>query len=784
MGFQDQDSYIALRDLVAEKVSPIVAWTGAGLSKPAGLPSWTGLKSALLKGLEDKALSFDKERVRARLLEQASSIEAQSNNWVAFQRLKGDLGDASFRQIIEKQLAPAVSAKLPSIYDYIWKIGVRGVLNLNLDQLVNRAYFEVHDSTPNVFYGEQAGNMLHILKNPQPFIVNLHGVTSDYSSWVFTWNELQRLMRTPGYLSFIESCASSNVLVFVGITVDDISVGGHLEWFAKKGLDTGIHYWISDNSSLEMDNWAESVGLRVIRYSPKSNHTELENLFKDLVEYVPKEKHIIEPAYIKYHREKTNGIPAPQELVRLDSANEIRQILNGRATEILTEESKERYKEYSEFYEFYDEAIHRAWYISTEPGNNLLFDYVLESFIAEGAFGKVYRATGQDGKLVAIKILQEDIRKDPTLLHSFRRGVNSMKLLAKNNVQGTVNYIEASEIPAYVVMEFIEGPNLFEAADARQIEDWDIRLRISKDLVDIIRNAHTVPERVLHRDIRPENVMLRNFYISADWDVVVLDFDLSWHRGAIAKSVKHGSTHQGYIAPEQAIDIPGSSTRHASVDSFGAGMTFYFLVSGTPPRQNQHNANDWETSLDKLADLKQCKEWQSIPRRYLRLIAKATKEKQHERWDMSQIQKELGLLQSALLNPDSVTSAELLAEEIAARSQELDNYGWEETNRAIHKEFLNGRTIELFGDEVASKVIMHLIWEDKGRATWQNIYKKMQNHLNAAIATLKKVGWKVQFESGDRTFSIKASISKDRILSNIDTISENLDSALSHMNKL
>ena len=164
----------------------------------------------------------------------------------------------------------------------------------------------------------------------------------------------------------------------------------------------------------------------------------------------------------------------------------------------------------------------------------------------------------------------------------------------KRDVAGMVAYQEASEIPAFVVMDWVDGPTLSAAREARQIDDWGSILKIGCQMTDIIRHAHAIPERVLHRDIRPANIMLKGFYGRPDeWRVVVLDFDLSWHQGALEQSVIHGAV-AGYLAPEQIQAIPGASTRHAAVDSFGVGMTLYFMIAGTDPLPAQHLHRDWE----------------------------------------------------------------------------------------------------------------------------------------------------------------------------------------------
>ena len=76
------------------------------------------------------------------------------------------------------------------------------------------------------------------------------------------------------------------------------------------------------------------------------------------------------------------------------------------------------------------------------------------------------------------------------------------------------------EIPAFVVMEFIEGPNLAEAVRHHLVDDWETVLWAAAELVGIIRKSHMLAERVLHRDVKPSNIMIRNGWQEReDWRI-------------------------------------------------------------------------------------------------------------------------------------------------------------------------------------------------------------------------------------------------------------------------
>ena len=326
-----------------------------------------------------------------------------------------------------------------------------------------------------------------------------------------------------------------------------------------------------------------------------------------------------------------------------------------------------------------------------------------------------------------------------------------MRFLMTRSVTGMVAYKEASEIPAFVVMDWIEGPTLAQAQVAHQLDNWDVILRIGRQMTQIIRRAHAIPERVLHRDIRPSNIMLDGFYSRPDdWNVVVLDFDLSWHQGAFEQSVVHGVV-VGYLAPEQAQNTPNASTRHASVDSFGVGMTLYFMISGKDPVPLQHRHRDWKSRVLEAAK-NHTSSWKSLPYRYTRLIMRATEDRQADRWDISQIKDELERLNEAYLNPSSVVSAELLAEELAARCPH--EYHWDDDRLMAIIELNSGLQVQISGNESLAEIVINSSWSSKGIYDRKSVARWMDSAVNRCVSKLKGAGWKMRVRNVQRSQSV------------------------------
>lgn len=406
--------------------------------------------------------------------------------------------------------------------------------------------------------------------------------------------------------------------------------------------------------------------------------------------------------------------------------------------------------------------------------------YKLDAPAAKGAFGTVYRATDATGQPIAIKVLLEEIRNNRELLQSFRRGVRSMKILSDHKLDGVVIYRDSSEIPAFVVMDWVEGPSLEEAVEARQFHEWSTILRTAKHLANIIRRAHDLPERVLHRDLRPSNVMLKAFYSDPyDWKVVVLDFDLSWHLGADERSVIHGSTRFGYLAPEQIMRLPGVSTRHSGVDSFGLGMIMFFMASGRHPIPAEHRHSTWAEIVRGACNRHVPDQWNSLPERFARLILNATRDQQSQRWDLAQIQTELDQLWIAGTRPGDVVSPELLAEEVASRTGFLAKYDWRQDEPCASHRLPTGLQVSLAGDSVKRRLSLRVDWQDTGVQQHRKVGKWVGPAARRCQGVLKSGGWEIASHQVDtHSLSVEATISVEIASRNLNQYAATIDRAM------
>ncbi len=201
--------------------------------------------------------------------------------------------------------------------------------------------------------------------------------------------------------------------------------------------------------------------------------------------------------------------------------------------------------------------------------------YQITEKLGEGGMGVVYRAT--DTKLnrpVALKFLPEHITASERDVARFVQEAQAAAALNHPNIC-TIHGIDEADSKHFIVMEFVDGQMLSEkmsSVSMRQAIETGIQI------AEGLAAAHE--KGIVHRDMKPENVMVRK-----DGIVQIMDFGLAKLRGA-SRLTKEGSTvgTAGYMSPEQ---VQGQETDHRS-DIFSLGVMLYEMLTGQPPFKGMH----------------------------------------------------------------------------------------------------------------------------------------------------------------------------------------------------
>ncbi|MCC9601800.1 serine/threonine protein kinase [Stieleria sp. JC731] len=207
--------------------------------------------------------------------------------------------------------------------------------------------------------------------------------------------------------------------------------------------------------------------------------------------------------------------------------------------------------------------------------------YEIVSELGSGGMGVVYRAKhAQLGRDTALKVL----RADRDNLEDRLRFDREAKLAASLSSAHTVtiyDYGRGEEGEAYCVMEFLKGITLYDAVARSGYQEIGRVLYILRQICDSLGEAHNLG--LVHRDMKPQNVMLSIDPSVGDW-AVVFDFGLAKPLHSASDAYQTSETIWAgtpmYMAPERYREPNKIDPRS---DIYSVGCIAYFLLSGRPP---------------------------------------------------------------------------------------------------------------------------------------------------------------------------------------------------------
>jgi serine/threonine protein kinase len=218
------------------------------------------------------------------------------------------------------------------------------------------------------------------------------------------------------------------------------------------------------------------------------------------------------------------------------------------------------------------------------PGRRL-GPYEIASTIGSGGMGEVYEA--RDTRLnrrVALKILRPELLADPQSRRRFEREARALSALSHPNIC-TVFDVGREDGIDFIVMEYIEGQTLGGLLDRQGLPEPAI-VRYAEQIAEALAEAHE--HGVLHRDIKPQNVM-----VTPRGHVKVLDFGLSRAIGgeppgqaATMTALSDAAVVLGtapYMSPEQVR----GEVIDARSDAFSLGCLVYEALAGRTPFQRR-----------------------------------------------------------------------------------------------------------------------------------------------------------------------------------------------------
>ena len=206
-------------------------------------------------------------------------------------------------------------------------------------------------------------------------------------------------------------------------------------------------------------------------------------------------------------------------------------------------------------------------------GKKLDNRYEITELIGVGGMADVYKAIDlMENKVVAVKILKSEFSNNEEFLRRFRNESKAIALLSHPNIVKIYDVGLKDEVQ-FIVMEYIDGITLKEFIDQQGVLRWKDALHFMSQILKALQHAHD--KGIVHRDIKPQNIML-----FADGTIKVMDFGIARFSRVDGKTLSDktiGSVH--YISPEQAS---GEMTDERS-DIYSIGVMLYEMLTGQKP---------------------------------------------------------------------------------------------------------------------------------------------------------------------------------------------------------
>lgn len=189
--------------------------------------------------------------------------------------------------------------------------------------------------------------------------------------------------------------------------------------------------------------------------------------------------------------------------------------------------------------------------------------------IGEGGMSRVYLASRESSdEPLVVKALRLDVTRETNALGRF---LEEYKLIERINSRHVAHIYShgVSADHAYLVMEFFDGGDLMKRLGGRALPP-DQALKIFRQLMYALGDIHE--HGVLHRDLKPQNLMFR-----ADGSLAVVDFGIAKHIDSVDRT-SHGEVlgTPRYMSPEQVRGTPVD----LRTDIYSAGVLLYQMLTG------------------------------------------------------------------------------------------------------------------------------------------------------------------------------------------------------------
>ena len=208
-------------------------------------------------------------------------------------------------------------------------------------------------------------------------------------------------------------------------------------------------------------------------------------------------------------------------------------------------------------------------------GKRLDGRYEIKEIIGVGGMAVVYKAYDNiDDRIVAIKILKQELLENEEFRRRFKNESKAIAVLSHPNIVKVYD-VSFGDRLQYIVMEYIEGITLKEYIEQQGYINWKDAVHFLTQILRALQHAHD--KGIIHRDIKPQNIMLLS-----NGTIKVTDFGIARFSRGDTKTLTEsaiGSVH--YISPEQAGEVTDDKA-----DIYSVGVVLYEMLTGQLPFQS------------------------------------------------------------------------------------------------------------------------------------------------------------------------------------------------------
>ncbi len=214
-------------------------------------------------------------------------------------------------------------------------------------------------------------------------------------------------------------------------------------------------------------------------------------------------------------------------------------------------------------------------------GKRLDGRYEIQEVIGVGGMAVVYKAYDNiDDRIVAVKILKDEYLANEEFRRRFKNESKAIAVLSHPNIVKVYNVSYGDRLQ-YIVMEHVEGITLKEYIEQQGKLGIKETVHFTMQILRALQHAHD--KGIVHRDIKPQNIMLLS-----NGNIKVTDFGIARFSYSDTKTMTDsaiGSVH--YISPEQAR----GGTTDDRADIYSVGVVMYEMLTGQVPFQSDNSVS-------------------------------------------------------------------------------------------------------------------------------------------------------------------------------------------------